>query len=502
MAEEKFNFQKINENRASGILMHISSLPGPYGIGTLGENAKNFVDFLVDTGQTYWQLLPVGPTSFGDSPYQSFSTFAGNPYFIDLDILKKDGLLIEEELYPLNENVDPNYVDYGRIYYERFNILKSAFNRFDIESKDYKEFTQIESFWLEDYAVFMSLKNSHDGQSWTTWEDEYKNRNKDALEKFISENQNEINFYKFLQYLFYKQWNELKDYANGKNIDLIGDIPIYVAEDSSDVWANKDLFILDEVGGVPPDDFSADGQLWGNPVYDWKANKAEEYKWWIERIRSSFKLFDMIRIDHFRGFDAFWSIPLGSENAAPGKWVDGPGYDLFKKIKQELGDLPIIAEDLGFMTEGVYELRKQTGYPGMKIIQFAFNPEMNSEHIPHNHTTDYVVYPGTHDNETITGWFKSVDPITLQRAVEYANLTGEEGYNWGIIRICMSSVADTAVFQLQDILDLDNSARMNTPNTLGTNWKWRATRLPEDHLKAKLYRYTKNGDRLNKKNFK
>lgn len=503
---EEYNYQKINDNRYSGVLMHISSLPGPYGIGSLGENARKFVDFLVDSGQSYWQLLPVGPTSYGDSPYQSFSTFAGNPYFIDLDYLINDGLLTYEDVQHMNENVDISSVDYGRIYHERYPVLRKAFEKFDLESKDYKKFKKEEAFWLDDYTQFMALKDFHDGISWIQWDDKYKLREPKAMKEFIKKNKNEIEFHSFLQYLFFRQWEALKEYTNSKNIEMIGDIPIYVAEDSSDVWANPDLFVLNpdlspkEVGGVPPDDFSDDGQLWGNPVYDWKANKKENYKWWVERIRSSFKLFDMIRIDHFRGFDSYWSIPAGSENAAPGKWVEGPKYDLFRVVKEELGDMPIIAEDLGFMTKGVYDLREKTGFPGMKILEFAFNEEMNSEHIPHNHDTNYVVYPGTHDNETITGWFKSVDPATLQRAVEYCGLKGDEGYNWGIIRTCMNSVANWAIFQLQDILDLDNHARMNVPNTLGTNWKWRATEIPSDYIKDRLYRYTKNGARLNKHN--
>lgn len=505
MLDERFNFQKINENRTAGILLHISSLPGPYGIGTLGENARKFADFLVKSGQSYWQLLPVGPTSYGDSPYQSFSSFAGNPYFIDLDYLKNDGLLTEEELRPLNENLNHEYIDYGRLYHERFDILKKAFSRFDIESKDFSSFAKRESIWLNDYAQFMALKNFHNGVAWQEWEDKFKHRDEEALEQFEKENWEEITFYMFIQYIFYRQWEALKDYVHGNNIELIGDIPIYVAEDSADVWANPDIFKLDTdltpkyVGGVPPDGFSDTGQLWGNPIYDWKKNKETGYKWWIERIRASYKLFDVIRIDHFRGFESYWEIPYGSETAINGEWVDGPKYDLFRAIKEELGELPIIAEDLGLMTKEVYDLRKETGYPGMKIIQFAFNPEMNSEHIPHNYSTDYVVYAGTHDNETIQGWLNSTDENTIQRAVEYAGLTHEEGYNWGIIRLAMNSVADTAIFQLQDILGLDNSARMNAPSTLGNNWKWRALEIPSKEIAEKLYRYTKNSSRLNKK---
>ncbi|MFL8968714.1 4-alpha-glucanotransferase [Helcococcus kunzii] len=502
--ENKYNFQKINENRSSGILMHISSLPGPYGIGTLGENARKFADFLKKAGQTYWQVLPVGPTSYGDSPYQSFSTFAGNPYFIDLDYLVNDHLLYSEEIQHLNDNVNPTSIDYGRIYNERFIVLRKAFERFNINSEDFKDFCNQESFWLDEYSLFMTLKNEHGGKSWTQWDEKYKSKDKDALKSFTESHIEDINFQKFMQYIFFRQWEALKKYCHERGIKIIGDIPIYVAEDSSDVWGNPELFKLQDdltpafVGGCPPDVFSDSGQLWGNPVYDWEANKKQNYKWWVERIKSSFKLFDSVRIDHFRGFESYWEIVAKSETAANGKWVQGPGYDLFKVIKEELGDLPIIAEDLGYMTKEVYEFRQQTAFPGMKIIQFAFNPEMNSEHMPHNYTNEFVVYAGTHDNETLNGWLKNIDEGTLTRAIEYGNLTKEEGYDWGIIRLAMTSVADTCIIQLQDILGLDNSARMNLPGTLGTNWLWRVDQLPSDEISEKLYKYTKNSDRLNK----
>lgn len=502
--ENKYNFQRKNENRTAGVLMHISSLPGPYGIGTLGENARKFVDFLEKSGQTWWQVLPVGPTSYGDSPYQSFSTFAGNPYFIDLDYLVKDNLLTQDEINPLDENVDPNKVDYGRIYVERFAVLKKAFERFDSSSEDFANFIEKESFWLDEYALFMTLKNAHDGNSWLEWEDEYKTQDKKALDKFIIENEDEIKFQKFIQYIFFRQWEALKEYSNIKGIKIIGDLPIYVSEDSSDVWGNPELFKLNNdlspafVGGCPPDAFSDDGQLWGNPVYDWNANKKQGYKWWIQRIKSAFELFDSIRIDHFRGFVEYWEIVGKSKTAKNGEWVEGPAYELFKAIKEELGDLPIIAEDLGTLTKEVYEFRDQTGFPGMKIIQFAFNETMDSEHMPHNYERDFVVYAGTHDNYTLQGYLDIMEEDMIQRAIEYGNLTKEEGYNWGIIRLAMNSVADTAIFQLQDLLGLGNDARMNLPGTLGINWQWRVTELPGDDLSEKLYKYTRNSDRLNK----
>ena len=502
---EDYNYQKINENRKSGILMHITSLPGPYGIGTMGENAKEFVDFLFDSGQSYWQVLPVGPTSYGDSPYQSFSTFAGNPYLIDLDYLKNDGLLTKKELQELGNDYDSTDIDYGRLYEERFDILRKAFKRFNFDDPNYKVFYNNEKYWLEDYSLFMAIKNFHDGVSWIEWDKKYKMRDEKALKEFSKKHHEEISFYNFLQYKFFQQWNDLKSYAHSNNIEIIGDIPIYVAEDSADVWANPELFKLNEdfspefVGGCPPDNFSDDGQFWGNPVYDWYQNERQNYKWWVQRIKSAFELFDVVRIDHFRGFESYWEIPAEDDNAAGGRWVKGPANDLFKRIKEELGDLPIIAEDLGYMTREVYEFRKETAFPGMKIIQFAFNPEMNSEHMPHNFTTNFVVYAGTHDNETLRGWIENNrDTGVLDRAIEYGNLNEEEGLHWGIIRMCMNSVADTAIFQLQDILNLGNEARMNLPSTLGINWRWRVEELPSKDLVDKLYKYTKNSDRLNK----
>lgn len=506
MTEEKYNYQKINDDRKSGLLLHITSLPGPYGIGTLGDNAKKFIDFLFEAGQSYWQVLPVGPTSYGDSPYQSFSTFAGNPYLIDLDYLRKDGLLNQEDLDQLGHDYDPERVDYSRIYHERFNILRKAFRNFNLNDESFRDFLKKEDFWLQDYALFMAIKDHHEGKSWIEWSDNFKKRDADTIKTFKHEFNDNISFYQFLQFKFYQQWNDLSDYAHFKNIELIGDIPIYVAIDSSDVWANPSLFKLEEdyspkfVGGCPPDAFSDDGQLWGNPVYDWYENKKTGYKWWIERIRASFKLFDVIRIDHFRGFESYWEIPGKDDTAANGRWVTGPGYELFKAIKEELGDLPIIAEDLGYMTKEVYEFRKQTAFPGMKIIQFAFNEEMNSEHIPHNYTSDFVVYAGTHDNETLGGWLRANEGTEMMnRARAYGNLTHGEGYHWGIIRMAMNSVANTAIFQVQDLLNLGNEARMNEPSTVGTNWTWRLKEFPEGIVLEKLHFYTKNSDRLNKK---
>lgn len=502
-----FNYQKINENRKSGVLLHITSLPGPYGIGTLGDNAKRFIDLLKDAGQTYWQLLPVGPTSYGDSPYQSFSTFAGNPYMIDLDYLKYSGLLSDEDLDQIRDWHNPERVDFGRQYHDRFAVLRKAFSKFNVNDEKFVEFCKEKSFWLKDYSLFMALKNYHGGASWITWPSEYKTKDAKALASFEKLNESEINFYNFLQFNFFMQWEELKKYASERNIELIGDVPIYVAEDSADVWSNPKLFKLNEdlspkyVGGCPPDQFSDTGQLWGNPIYDWQAHEKEKYAWWIERVKATLDLFDVIRIDHFRGFESYWEIDATKDHAKYGEWVKGPGNKLFKRIKEVMGDLPIIAEDLGYMTKDVYEFRKETAFPGMKIIQFAFNPEMNSEHMPHNYTSDFVVYAGTHDNETLRGWIENYrGSDVLDRAIKYGNLNDEEGLHWGMIRLCMNSVADVAIFQLQDLLNLGNEARMNEPSTLGTNWTWRTTELPSYEIMNKLREYTYLSDRLNKKN--
>lgn len=503
--DEKYYFKKISDDRASGVLMHISSLPGPYGIGSLGRNAREFADFLEAAGQKYWQLLPVGPTSYGDSPYQSFSTFAGNPYFIDLEELMELGLISREEVEEIVHVDDETRIDYGRLYYERFKVLRLAFERFNQEDEDFKSFSMEKALWLDDYAMFMAIKDNFEGKSWISWPDEYKYRNSDALERFAGEHEKEINFHKFLQFMFFKQWRALKDYLSEKNIKTIGDLPIYVAEDSSDVWVNPELFQLKDdltcafVGGCPPDDFSDVGQLWGNPVYDWDKNEETGFKWWLDRLGASFEIFDCLRLDHFRGFESYWSIPAGDEDAKQGSWQPGPSMKLFSKVKEKYGDLPIIAEDLGFITEEVYNFRIETGYPSMKILQFAFNPDGSSEHIPHNFDDNNIVYVGTHDNETMEGWFSNALPHEIEYARDYFNLTHEEGYTWGVIRGAMTSVARTSIIQMQDLLCLDNSARMNLPNSLGENWKWRMREGAIDQgLIERFKKLTRMTNRLNK----
>ncbi len=478
------------KRRSSGILMHISSLPGPYGIGDFGKGAYDFVDFLECASQKEWQILPLGITGFGDSPYQNFSVFAGNPYFIDLEEFFQKGYLNKEDiaLHPLGDN--PERVDYGLLYKNKTALLRIAYKRAKKEiNRELEAFYEKEKTWLRDFALFMAIKKAHNDVSWLKWPQEYRNINSRAVLDFERENQDEIYFHIFVQYFFFKQWKALKNYANKKNIRIIGDIPIYVAEDSADLWRHHGLFKVDEnlypltVAGCPPDAYSETGQLWGNPVYDWEAMERDGYTWWIDRIRASFEMYDMVRIDHFRGFEAYWEVKYGSSDAVNGKWTKGPGYKFFERIKDELGELPIIAEDLGFLTDEVYELIEKTGFPGMKVLQFAFESGAESEHLPHNYTRNCVVYTGTHDNNTIIGWVRKAGKRELLFARDYLKLSFEEGFNWGFIRGAFSSTADTCIIPMQDYLGLGDEARMNTPSTLGNNWVWR---MKEDALTDEL----------------
>lgn len=486
--------------------MHISSLPSPYGIGTMGKEARKFADFLEKAGQKYWQILPICPTSYGDSPYQSFSSFAGNPYFIDLETLCKEKLLkrSECESFPWGEN--PHYVDYGVMYQSRYQLLRLAFNRFKKDIPDeFYTFCKKEAEWLEEYALFMALKDAHGGVAWFEWEDELRLRKPEALEAARREYADNILFYKMLQYLFYKQWWSLKEYVNGKGIEIVGDVPIYVAGDSADVWANPSQFYLDEnlnpidVAGCPPDAFSADGQLWGNPLFRWDVMKKDNYEWWTKRIKAVSKLYDVVRIDHFRGFDSYYAIPAKDTTAKNGEWRQGPGMDLFKTLKRRLGKLNIIVEDLGFLTPSVLKLVADSGFPGMKVVQFAFDSREGSNYLPHTYPTNCVVYTGTHDNDTIMGWMKTAPKASVKFAKEYLNLTKEEGYNWGMMRGAWGSVADTAIVTMQDIIGAGSEARMNTPSTLGGNWEWRATSDQIDNKLAKrVYKYMEMYGRLEK----
>lgn len=492
--------------RTSGVLMPISSIPSPYGIGTMGKQARKFVDFLVKGGQKYWQILPICPTSYGDSPYQSFSSFAGNPYFIDLEYLCKDKLLTKKECESFQWGSNPKYVDYGIMYESRYALLRKVYARFTKkEPQDFEKFCENEKQWLDDYALFMALKDANGGQAWSNWDKSLRLREKKAMEEATEKYSEEIRFYKMLQYLFYQQWNELKAYANEAGIEIIGDVPIYVAGDSADVWANPDQFYLDEnlepieVAGCPPDAFSDDGQLWGNPLFRWDVMKKDGYTWWTRRIKAMSELYDIIRIDHFRGFDSFYAIPAKDDTAKNGQWKQGPGMDLFCELEKKLGKLPIIVEDLGFLTPSVHKLLKDSGFPGMKVIQFAFDSREESDYLPHTYTNHCVVYTGTHDNDTVMGWMKTAPKASVKYAKEYLNLTKEEGYNWGMMRAAWSSVADMAIVPMQDILGLGSEARINTPSTLGNNWKWRATPEQIDAKVAKkLYHYMQMYGRVNK----
>lgn len=491
--------------RRSGVLLPISSLPSKYGIGSFSKEAYDFVDKLEEAGQKIWQILPLGPTGYGDSPYQSFSTFAGNPYFIDLEELIEEGLLSEEECnsYDWGDNVE--YIDYEKIYLSRFEVLNKAYKRSNIsDNEEFISYCEENSWWLDDYTLYTALKDYLGGTSWIEWDEGLKSRDKDVLDKYKAELKEEIIFYKYTQYLFFKQWSKLKSYANQKGISIVGDIPIYVALDSSDTWSETKLFQLDEdlnpiaVAGCPPDSFSEDGQLWGNPLYDWEYHKKTEYKWWIKRISYSFSLYDIVRIDHFRGFDEYFSIPYGHVNAVNGAWEKGPGIELFEYIKKELGDVQIIAEDLGFLTDTVRKLLKDTGYPGMKVLEFAFDSGEASDYLPHNYDRNCVVYTGTHDNNTVNGWYNEINEHDRQMFIEYSNkLDAEEPANWDMICLAMRSVADTCIIPIQDFLGLDESARINAPSTLGYNWKWRMKEgsISEELIK-KIRRLTKIYGRL------
>ena len=466
--------------RSCGILLHISSLPNKYGIGTLGKCAYDFVDFLNEAKQTLWQVLPIGPTSYGDSPYQGFSTFAGNPYFIDFDLLKEEGLLEESDYAHLAQE-DQTKVDYAFQYNHRFNVLRRAFDNFDINNKEYKKFKKENKFWLEDYALFMTLKNLHNGNSWWNWADGLKLRKKTVLSAKKKEYANDIEFWCFVQYKFFEQWYQLKAYANSKGVKIVGDIPIYVAHDSADVWCNPTDWQMDEnlnpthVAGCPPDGFSELGQLWGNPIYNYEKMAAEGFPWWVKRMRESLKLYDIIRIDHFRGFAGYYSIEFGAPDARNGEWVTGPGIQLFNKIKEELGEVNVIAEDLGLITPDVAELLEATGFPGMKVFQFGFDHEGDSVYLPHNYPKNCVVYPGTHDNETIVSWFRGLKEEDLAFVRSYLNLKDDYFICENVARACLQSAADTVIVQFQDYIGLADEGRMNAPSTLGANWQWRAT---------------------------
>ncbi|MBQ7012917.1 MAG: 4-alpha-glucanotransferase [Oscillospiraceae bacterium] len=486
--------------RSAGILLPVSSLPSQYGIGCFDKAAYAFVDFLKDAGQSYWQILPLGPTSYGDSPYQSFSTFAGNPYFISLDTLCEEQLLTQEECEAA-ALPDTDSIDYSGLYKTRFALLRKAYGRM----KDHDAVLRFAASqpWLEDYALFMALKDHFGGVSWEHWDDAIRLRSEDALKQWREKLAKEIGFYQFLQYQFFRQWNKLKAYANANGIRIIGDIPIYVAFDSADAWANPKLFQLDETGlpkavaGCPPDGFSADGQLWGNPLYDWAYHKSTGYAWWIERLRQCFALYDVVRIDHFRGFDEYYAIPYGDKTAKNGHWEQGPGMDLFRAVEAALGKREVIAEDLGFMTDSVRRLVKDSGFPNMKVLEFAFDSRdtgSRNDYLPHNYDENCVAYTGTHDNQTIAAWFQTITEEERSMAREYLcdAYTPEEKLHSVFISLIMRSRAKLCVIPMQDWLGLDDRSRINVPSTVGTNWKWRL--LPtelSDTLKEEIRKTTR-----------
>ena len=481
--------------RASGILLHISSLPSPHGIGTMGAAAKDFVDFLVKAGQAYWQILPVCPTSYGDSPYQSFSTFAGNPYFIDLDLLAKAGLLQPEEYESIDWESTPGCVNYGALYQKRYAVLHKACARLlAAPPADYADFLAKNAFWLPDYALFMALKDAHNGVCWQQWEEPLRRREPETLAAARAKYAADIDFWQAVQYLFYTQWHDLKAYANAQGIEIIGDLPIYVAEDSVDVWSCPQEFQLDEnlvpteVAGCPPDGFSATGQLWGNPLFDWDAMAANGYAWWVRRIRHLCGIYDVLRIDHFRGFAGYYAIPYGDKTAENGRWRTGPGYALFATVKKELGSPRIIAEDLGFLTDDVRALLKECAYPGMKVLEFAFDSRDTgsaSDYLPHNYPVNSVAYTGTHDNETLVSWYQTITGAERAMVRDYLfdYATPEDQLYKSMIALILRSAAATCIIPMQDWLGLDNSARINQPSTVGQNWRWR---LKKPQLTKKL----------------
>jgi len=472
----------MKNERSSGILLHITSLPGKYGIGTMGSEAHEFIDFLVASGQKIWQILPLGHTGYGDSPYQCFSAFAGNPLLINLPKLLADELL-ETADFPSEKDFSNDAVDFGQVYTYKYPLLRKAYERFKTNNSalrqlQFENFVKKTGFWLEDYAFFMALKNHYGGKAWSEWDKQVKTREPEALKRYREQLADDIGFYRFLQFVFYRQWLELKAYANLNDIKVIGDIPLYVAADSADAWSNPGIFEFDKelnpitVAGVPPDYFSATGQLWGNPIYKWDVLEEQGFSWWIERVKANLVLYDIIRIDHFRGLAAYWAVPFGEKTAIKGEWINAPGLALLEALYESLGDLPIIAEDLGVITPDVVELREGFDLPGMKILQFAFDSGEENDFMPHTFVKNCVVYTGTHDNDTTLGQFKAVRDSDRLLMKEYFGVD-ERDPAWSFINLAWSTVANMAIAPLQDLLRLDTVARMNFPGKPSGYWKWR-----------------------------
>ena len=475
--------------RESGILMHITSLPSPYGVGTLGREAYRFVDFLHKSAQAYWQILPVTPTGFGDSPYQSCSAYAGNHYLIDLDVLVKEGLLKKSEITGVDWGERETRVDFGKLYNHRLGVLRLAYRRF-VDWTALEAFCKENEAWIWDYAMFMALKDANGGKPWYQWENSLKYRDDGALTEAWHNLKDDIYFHCFLQYLFENQWNALRAYAHSKGVKIIGDVPIYVPYDSCEVWSQPQLFYLEEnldpicVAGCPPDGFNADGQLWGNPLYRWDEHKAEQFAWWVRRMGTAGNRYDVVRLDHFRGFESYWAVPYGDETARNGRWMKGPGMDFVNAMRTQLPHVAMIAEDLGFLTKEVKELQAASEYPGMKVLLFAFDSREPSDYLPHTYTPHSVCYTGTHDNVTAKQWFTTAPKAAVRYARQYMHITREEGDVWGTIRTAMASVSQLCVIPMQDYLELGGEARMNFPGTQSSdNWTWRATK---DYLSPAL----------------
>lgn len=465
--------------RASGLLLGIASLPGEYGIGKLGKEARAFVDFLAEAKQKYWQILPLSPTGYGDSPYQSFSIHAGNPYFIDLETLEADGLLTAEEYKAAAFGDHPQYINYGMLYEAIYPVLRKAYARFH-ENDDYRRFLEKNRSWVGDYALFMALKNAHGGSPWSEWEEDLRLAKPSAVEKAREELRDEVGFYIFLQYEFFKQWFALKNYANSKGVEIIGDMPIYCAFDSVEAWLSPELFEFDankrpiNVAGCPPDPYAAEGQLWGNPLYNWADMERSGYKWWIDRIAFATEIYDVLRIDHFRAFAGYYSIPGSDKNAVNGHWCEGPRMKLFNSTNYWLGPKKIIAEDLGFITDDVVELLRNTGYPGMKVLQFAFDPAADSVYLPCNlQDSSCIMYTSTHDSDTAKGWADKLEGRSLSFCLDYCGVKSRDELPEALLRMAWSSNAEIAIAQPQDFLGLGNETRINVPSTVGQNWRWR-----------------------------
>ncbi len=499
--------------RSAGVLLSVTSLPSRYGIGCFSREAYDFVDWLARAGQTYWQILPLGATSYGassDSPYQAYSAFAGNPYFISLDDLVEEGVLTQAEIDEVNFGDDPADVDYHALHAHRFKLLRRAYERSDISrNPEYRQFVRENGWWLDDYALFMAVHGFFGDKIWTEWPQDIRLRWGYALDYYRRELYFDIEFHMYMQFQFDRQWKKLKAYANSRHIRIVGDIPIYVSPDGADVWSHPELFKLDEnkrptaIAGCPPDGFAADGQVWGNPLYDWDYHRQTNFSWWVTRMWHSFQLYDVVRIDHFRGFDEYFSIPYGADTARDGHWEKGPGIALFNRIKECLGDKAVIAEDLGYMTDSVRRLVRDTGYPNMKVLEFAFDSRDTgaaNDYLPHNYPENCVVYTGTHDNETIVGWFEGIKEEERRMAREYLcdPYTPAREMHKPFISAAMMSHAATCIIPIQDYMGLDNSCRMNQPSTVGKNWRWRVTKAQlTDALAEELNRFAKRYGRMN-----